>query len=83
MESVILSINDETLTVLSGSTVASAVFVSGASFFRRSVSGAPRAPLCGMGVCFECRLRINGVEHRRSCQVIVENGMKIETDEQD
>lgn len=82
MKPVTLSINDKALTVPSGSTVASVVFVSGAVFFRRSVSGAPRAPLCGMGICFECRLKINGVAHRRSCQVIVEDGMKIETDEQ-
>jgi len=82
MEPVTLSINDKALTVPGGITVASAVLVSGASFFRRSVSGSPRGPLCGIGICFECRLKINGLAHRRSCQVIVEDGMKIETDEQ-
>jgi sarcosine oxidase subunit alpha len=82
MEPVTVSINDKALTVPGGITVASAVLVSGTSFFRRSVSDAPRGPLCGMGICFECRLKINGLAHRRSCQVIVEDGMKIETDEQ-
>lgn len=62
-------------------TVATAVFLSGGGLFRRSVRGEPRFPLCGMGVCFECRVSINGVKHQRSCQITAEEGMIIETDE--
>lgn len=36
---------------------------------RRSVSGEPRGPLCGMGICFECRATVSGVPHRRTCQI--------------
>ena len=76
-----LQINHQAISVAEGSTVATAIFASEAEFFRRSVSGEPRFPLCGMGVCFECRVIINGVKHQRSCQILVENGMEIETDE--
>lgn len=76
-----LRINNQEISVVEGSSVATAVFASDAKFFRRSVSGEPRFPLCGMGICFECRVSIDGVKHQRSCQILAENGMEIETDE--
>ena len=48
---------------------------------RTSVSGKPRGPLCGMGICFECRVTINGISHCRSCQILCEPGMDVSTDE--
>ncbi len=78
---IILQINNQEISVAEGSTVATAVFASDTENFRRSVSGEPRFPLCGMGVCFECRVTINGVKHQKSCQILAENGMIIETDE--
>lgn len=76
-----LQINNQEISVAEGSTVATAIFASDAKFFRRSVSGEARFPLCGMGICFECRVSIDGVKHRRSCQVLAENRMKVETDD--
>lgn len=76
-----LRINGSEISVIEGSTVATALFASEAEIFRRSVSGEPRFPLCGMGVCFECRITINGVKHQRSCQILAKDGMRIETDE--
>lgn len=76
-----LRVNDQEISIAEGSTVATAIFASDAKAFRRSVSGEPRFPLCGMGICFECRVTIGGVKHQRSCQILAENGMKIETDE--
>lgn len=72
-----LEINNQEISVAEGSTVATAIFATDAGNFRRSVSGEPRFPLCGMGVCFECRVTINGVKHQRSCQILVENGMVV------
>lgn len=36
--------------------------------FRTSVSGELRGPLCGMGVCFECRNEHEAEPHHRTCQ---------------
>jgi hypothetical protein len=60
-------------------TVAVALLMAGQFMFRRSISGEPRAPLCGMGVCFECRVTIDGHAHARSCQIPVREGMEIRT----
>ena len=42
------------------------------------VSGAPRAPYCMMGVCFDCLVTIDGVGNRQGCLVRVREGMRIE-----
>ena len=79
-ETVEVVVNGVRVEVPRGSLVSTAVFLSGAAAFRRSVSGEPRGPLCGMGVCFECRVTIDGREHCRSCQVVCRPGMEVRTD---
>ena len=76
-----LRINNREIAVRPGTTVAVAVMDAGFETFRRSVTGEPRGPVCGMGVCFECRLIIDGVAHQRSCNVVVRDGMEVVTDE--
>lgn len=80
-DAVTLRVNDVEVTMPSGSMVAAAVLQAGLTTFRRSVTGEARGPLCGMGICFECRVRVNGAAHVRSCQTLCENGMDVRTDE--
>jgi len=80
-ELVTLKINERLISVPAGSMVAAAVLEAGVSSFRRSARGEARGPLCGMGICFECRLTVNGVAHVRSCQTLCEDGMDVRTDE--
>jgi predicted molibdopterin-dependent oxidoreductase YjgC len=63
-----------------GTTVAAALLGSGTTAIRRSVTGEPRGPLCAMGVCFECRVTIDGVAHRLACQTVCTHGMEVRTD---
>lgn len=74
-----LTINGVAVEVAPGSTVAVAVAMAGQAC-RTSVSGQPRGPLCGMGICFECRVTINGNPHCRSCQILCESGMEVRSD---
>jgi len=62
-----------------GGSVAAALLSAGVTAFRESVTGEPRAPVCGMGICFECRVTIDGIRHQRSCLVTVRDGMTIAT----
>ena len=80
-EGIILRINGRKVTVPEGTVLAAAVVIAGEIRFRRSVLGEPRSPLCGMGVCMECRVTINGQSHSRSCQTVCEPGMEVTTDE--
>lgn len=75
-----ITIDGRQTRVANGTTVAAAVLNAGIFGFRRSVSGESRAPLCGMGICFECRLTIDGSTHAKSCQILCREGMRVETD---
>ena len=76
-----LSINKKQVAVTEGTTVAAAILNHDESAFRTSVRGKLRGPLCGMGICFECRVTIDGELHRRSCAIIAEDGMEVVTGE--
>ncbi|WP_321814154.1 MULTISPECIES: (2Fe-2S)-binding protein [unclassified Paraburkholderia] len=77
-----LDIDGRSVRVAHGSSVIAAIAqASGTADIvtRESVSGAPRGPLCGMGVCQECRVTIDGVRHRLACQTLCAEGMNIRT----
>jgi len=78
-ETLTVHVNGKAIAVPRGATAAVAVLLAGDAC-RTSVSGEPRAPFCGMGTCFECRVEIDAVPHVRSCQVLCQPEMKIKSD---
>jgi len=74
-----ITIDGEPFAAREGDTVAAALLAAGVTAFRTTFSGAPRAPFCAMGACFECLVTIDGAPRRRSCIVRVAPGMRIET----
>jgi D-hydroxyproline dehydrogenase subunit gamma len=78
--SVSLTVNGEAIRVKPGVSVAAAMLAVGQTAFRTSVSDQPRGPLCGMGICMECRVTINGRAHQKSCQILCAEGMVIESE---
>lgn len=79
-ETVLLSVNGVSVEMPAGSMVSAAILKTGIYTFRRSATGEPRGPLCGMGICFECRVVIDGEPHCRSCQTVCKDGMDVRTD---
>jgi predicted molibdopterin-dependent oxidoreductase YjgC len=79
-ETVTLAVNGVSVEMPAGSMVSAAILKTGTHAFRSSVTGEPRGPLCGMGICFECRVSIDGAPHCRSCQTVCKNGMDVRTD---
>lgn len=73
-----ITVNGRKLHVKPGTVVTGALLTEGIAC-RRSTTGEPRTALCGMGICFECRATVNGVAHRRTCQLLCHPGMVIET----
>lgn len=71
-----ITINGRSLQVKPGTSVAAAILSAGEPS-RTSVSGEPRAPLCGMGICMECRATVNGEAQVRTCQIVCADGMEI------
>jgi D-hydroxyproline dehydrogenase subunit gamma len=76
-----IRVNGQKVSVTAGTVVAAAIARAGVNHFRRSPRGQPRGPLCGMGVCMECAVTINGRAHSRSCLALCTDGMEVLTDE--
>jgi len=77
---VALTVDGKPISARAGDTVAAALLAAGIEHSRTTpVSGAPRAPYCMMGVCFECLVGIDGVGSRQACLVPVREGMQVET----
>jgi predicted molibdopterin-dependent oxidoreductase YjgC len=81
LEELQIRVDGKQVTIPIGTVVAAAMARAGVTTFRRSVLGQARGPLCGMGICMECRVTINGRPHCRSCQTLCEQGMEIATDD--
>lgn len=73
-----LSLDGLALRVAKGSTVAAALYLGGDGSSRPSIGGQRRAPVCGMGICQECRVSIDG-QRRLACQTLCQPGMRVET----
>lgn len=81
-ETITLQVDGRSVSVARGSSVVAAVALATSHagvVTRRSVSGALRGPLCGMGVCQECRVTIDSVRHRLACQTLCADGMEVAT----
>ena len=76
---VTIDVDGRPVRVPAGISVAAALLDAGIAGFRRSSGGEPRGPLCGMGTCFECRVTLDDVAHRRSCLTLVADGMRVGT----
>jgi D-hydroxyproline dehydrogenase subunit alpha len=60
-----------------GQTVAAALIGAGIAVFRRTPTGAPRGIFCGMGVCFDCLVTVDGLAGQRACMTPARPGMRI------
>jgi D-hydroxyproline dehydrogenase subunit gamma len=79
-EHVAVTVDGQALDVPAYTTVAAALArAAGIRGSRVSVTGEPRAMLCGMGVCQECRVTVDGCAHVLACQTVCRDGMTIET----
>lgn len=78
-EVVRIDLDGTPLTVSAGATLASVIMQRSERRCRTSVAGEPRGALCGMGICFECRVTVDGRPHVRSCMRTVTEGMQVRT----
>jgi predicted molibdopterin-dependent oxidoreductase YjgC len=63
-----------------GETIAAALLASGIRTFRHTYKhDAPRGIFCGMGICFDCTMTVDGVPNVRTCVTPATPGMKVQT----
>lgn len=79
IRAITLTIDGRRVTAREGDSVAAAMLAAGLHHCRTTpVSGAPRAPYCMMGVCFDCLVVVDGTGNRQGCLVQVRDGMIVE-----
>ena len=60
--------------------MAAALLAAGRTVLRRTAGrGEPRGAFCGMGICFDCLVEIDGCPNMQACLVPVADGMCIQT----
>jgi len=79
---VFINVNGKKISAYEGETLLAVLIASGVRILKKSpVLKEPRGGLCGMGVCYDCLVTIDGVPNIRSCMTYVKDGMEIKTDE--
>jgi len=77
---VTLTIDGRVVAAAPGDSVMGAMLLADMPAARRSpADGSPRAPYCGMGICFECLVTIDGGPRRQACLTPVRDGMVVTT----
>jgi len=72
--------NGAKFTGAAGQSVAAALIANGETELRRTRFGEePRSIFCGIGICFDCVVTINGVANQRACLIEISNDMKVES----
>jgi D-hydroxyproline dehydrogenase subunit gamma len=72
-----LTLDGRTVDAHEGETVAAVLLAEGHLATRKTRSGSPRGVYCGMGVCFDCLVVVDGVPNTRACVTWVREGMDV------
>jgi predicted molibdopterin-dependent oxidoreductase YjgC len=77
-EPIDLLVDGEVIKAYAGETIAGALTAAGRRVFRHTEgTGAPRGVFCGIGICFDCLVTVEGMGRVRSCMVPVQPGMRV------
>ena len=71
-------VDDEPQPAEAGQSVAALLLGLGRPS-RLSVTGQPRTPFCGMGICGECRVTVDGEAGVLACLTPCRDGMHVRT----
>lgn len=76
-EQVQASFCGEPISAEPGASVAAALMTSGHQAWRTTRDKKPRGLFCGIGVCFDCIVEIDGESGQRACMIPIQDGMEI------
>ena len=75
-----ITVDGQHVEAYAGETVAAVLAASGRKVLRHTEKAQePRGVFCGMGICFDCLVTVNGAPNVRACMTPVQAGMVIET----
>ena len=82
-EPIHIMVDGEPVLAYAGETVAAALTAAGRLTLRHSLrTGEPRGVFCGIGVCFDCLVTVEGQGRVRGCMTPVGPGMRVSLQDQ-
>ena len=73
-----ITLDGEPFAGTEGQTIAGMLLAARRRSWRTtSVDAAPRGVFCGIGVCFDCIVEIDGESGQRACMIPLEDGMEV------
>lgn len=78
-QAITITVDGVPLPAYEGETIAGALLAAGRRAWRRTSHGQPRGMFCGIGLCFDCLVTVNGTSNVRACVTPVAAGMVVET----
>lgn len=79
MASATFTFDGASVTADEGQSLAAALTDAGVRAFRKTAGGESRGMFCGMGVCQDCLVAVDGVPNRRACMTKAVQGMTVES----
>jgi NADPH-dependent 2,4-dienoyl-CoA reductase/sulfur reductase-like enzyme len=76
--SVVIQVNGKSVACRPGDTVAAALTDAGELGCRELADGSARGVFCGMGVCRDCLVTVDGIPGSRACLTPVRDGMRVD-----
>jgi predicted molibdopterin-dependent oxidoreductase YjgC len=81
-EKITIVVNGRSCSAFQGETVHAVLLAAGYRVLRNTTkTGRPRGIFCGMGVCYDCLVTIDGMPNQRACMTQVRDRMEISTDD--
>jgi len=72
--------NGESISAITGQSVAAALLAANQRALRKTrFNNNERGVFCGIGVCFDCLVVIDGITNQRACLIEARPGMKVQT----
>jgi predicted molibdopterin-dependent oxidoreductase YjgC len=76
-----ITVDGMPLQTFLGETIAGALLAGGRRAWRRTPQGEPRGFFCGIGICFDCTVTVDGIPYVRACLTPVSDGMVVKTEQ--
>lgn len=72
--------DDQTITAISGQSIGAALLAANQRTLRKTrFNNKDRGIFCGIGVCFDCLVVVDGVSNQRACLIEAKPGMKVKS----
>jgi NADPH-dependent 2,4-dienoyl-CoA reductase/sulfur reductase-like enzyme len=67
----------ERIAARAGESLAAALIAHGVTAFRTTRQGAERSVFCGMGVCQDCLVEVDGKPNQRACMTVIDRPLRV------